>query len=122
MSLCKDESTAQLFAEKAIEPLKHEQAKNNYKHLYFELIRFLLYLLRARKVDNSCFQPDDPDALKPFEEAKESMNNAIYYFTKKRKSTHKERTVAIMKGFDQYLQYEGSDTILPTLNKAAGGL
>ncbi len=113
---------AKLFAQEAVRRLRDEQTANNYQQLFFELIRFLLYLLRVRKVDNSCFQPEDSNALRPFEEAMKSMDNAIDYFDQERQFNQKKRTLAIMKGFDQYLKYQGSDTILPTLNKAAGGL
>lgn len=114
-------NTARLFAEEAVRRLKREEIKSNYKNLYFELIRFLLYLLRVRKNDNTCFQPDDSVVMKPFEDAMASMENAISYFRKKHFYEREQRTVAILDGFNQYLDYEGSDTILPTLNEAAGG-
>ena len=55
-----DRDMAQLFARRALQRLLKEQDDGNFKKAYFQVIRLLLYLLRYRRTDPSCFDPNVP--------------------------------------------------------------
>lgn len=107
------------FAEKGIERLWEEDRKGKYKNLYFSLIEFLLYLLRFRIVDEDCFNPDDAEAMQPFEEAKRSMKNCRAFYEKRNDTAKVNRVAAIIEGFDNYLHYRGDASIVSVIRQEA---
>lgn len=112
-----DNKMAQLFARRALQRLLNQQEKMNFKSLYFQLIRLLLYLLRYRRSDPLCFDPDEPSSISSFEKAKKSMEFAKITFPK-----HSKKRVQIQQiidGFDKYLHYEGTEDIISVLSGLA---
>ncbi|RLA81391.1 MAG: hypothetical protein DRG33_00715 [Deltaproteobacteria bacterium] len=112
-----DRDMAQLFAKCALQRLLNEQEKLNFRTTYFQVIRLLLYLLRYRKTDPSCFDPNVPQRVAVFEKAKKSMEIAKSSFpahSPKRKQIQK-----IIEGFDKFLHYEGTEEGIPELRDLA---
>ncbi len=108
---------AQLFADRALQRLLREHRKGNFKMLYFQMIRLLLYLLRYRRTDPSCFDPNSSQSISAFEKAKESMVAAKNSFPRhSRKVGQIER---IIDGFDKYLHYEGTEDVISVLRDLA---
>lgn len=113
---------AKLFARCALDRLINEQKKGNYKNLYFQLILLLLYLLRYRKTDPSCFDPNSPQTIEVFEEAIGSMSVAKKFFYKFHDNGKAKRVQNIIDGFEKYLHYEGTEDILTVLGDLAGDM
>jgi len=108
-----DRDMAQLFARRAVQRLQKEQEKKNFHMIYFQMIRLLLYLLRYRRSDPSCFDPNVPQSVIMFQEAKKSME-----FAKNLLPKHTPKVGQIQKiieGFDKYLHYEGTEEGIPEL-------
>jgi hypothetical protein len=116
-----DRRMAQSLAHRAVERLLQEQHKRepNFGRVYFQMIQLLLYLLRYRKTDSSCFDPSIPQSISVFEEAKKSMEAARKSFP--RASTKAAQIQKIMNGFESYLHYEGTEEMLPHLRDLAEG-
>lgn len=112
-----DREMAQLFANRALQRLLKEQEEHNFKTLYFQMIRLLLYLLRYRRIDPSCFDPNLPETIFVFEEAMKSMATAKDYFPSH--STKATQIKRIIEGFNKYLHYEGTEDLLPVLRDLA---
>lgn len=112
---------ANVFAKATLNRLLMQQDMQNFNNLYFQLIRLLLYLLRIRKSDPSCFDPNDKNSIKVFEKSIESMERAKRYFHN-RDNTKATKVSLIADGFNKYLNYEGSEDLLTLLGEAAGGL
>jgi hypothetical protein len=118
-----DRNMAQLFAHRALERLQQEQRKQSFNRLYFQLIRLLLYLLRYRRTDPSCFDPNTPQSIAVFDEAMESMNEAKRYFLAAAGFRKKARQVQeIIDGFKNYLHYKGTENVLTVLGDLAGDI
>jgi len=66
---------AVFFAKHALKRLRHAE-QNNFNRLYFQLIRLLLYLLRCRRSNPSCFDPNNKKEIRPFLDAIDSMEKA----------------------------------------------
>jgi hypothetical protein len=112
-----DCNKAQLFADRALQRLLKEQGKMNFKMLYFQMIRLLFYLLRYRRTEPSCFDPNSPQSISVFEKAKKSMMAVGNSFPKhSRKVGQVER---IIEGFDNYLHYEGTEDVISVLKDLA---
>lgn len=112
-----DRDMAQLFAHRALQRLLKEQEIHNFKMLYFQMIRLLLYLLRYRRTDPSCFDPNIPQSVSVFEEAKESMEFAKSSFPNY--STKSRQIQKVIEGFDKYLHYEGTEDMISVLRELA---
>jgi hypothetical protein len=117
-----DAKMAKLFARRALERLHKEQKNRNYKILYFQLILLMLYLLRYRKTDPSCFDPNSPKTIEVFEEAMESMAEAKRFFSRTRNFGNAKRVQSIINGFEKYLHYEGTEDVLTVLSDLAGDM
>jgi hypothetical protein len=113
---------ARLLAKATLTRLRTEQNENRFSILYFQLIRFLLYLLRYRKTDPSCFDPNDWRSMDVFEQTMDSMKKARKYFNRRRNFSKATRIKRIADGFEQYLHYKGSEDILTLLSEEAGGI
>jgi hypothetical protein len=83
---------------------------------YFQVIRLLLYLLRYRRTDPLCFDPNLPQSISVFEKAKESMALAKRSF--RSDSTKAGKIQRIIEGFGKYLHYEGTEDVITLI----GGL
>lgn len=108
---------ARFFAGKALERLMKDQDENHFKGRYFENIRLMFFLLRCRRTNPDCFDPNDEFSIKPFIAAKESLKVA-------RKSrfilnAHRRAVDNIIEGIDQFLHYQGSETIIEVIGKLA---
>ena len=114
-----DYQTAKFFAKHALRRLKQEERKDNFKQAYFQLIRLLLYLLRCRRSNPSCFDHNDKSEIKPFIKAIESMRKAISHL-RYRQAARAQKVQQILDGFEKYLYYEGSEETLIELNELAG--
>jgi hypothetical protein len=112
-----DREMARLFADRALQRILKEEQKHNFRMLYFQMIRLLLYLLRFRISDPSCFDPNSSSSISVFEEAKKSMARAQDFFP--RYHSKVAQTQRIIEGFDQYLHYEGTEDMLPVLRDLA---
>jgi len=108
-----DRDKAKLFANRALQRLLKQQESRNFKMLYFQMIRLLLYLLRFRKIDPECFAPYDPQSISVFEKAKESMEVAKNLLP--RHTPRVGQIQKIIEGFDRYLHYEGTEDVIPVL-------
>lgn len=117
-----DSDMAQLFARRAIERLYKLQEKRKFKILYFQLIMLLFYLLRYRKSDSSCFDPDSPKTIEVFEDAMESMEEAKRFFSRRNEHYSAKRVQNIIDGFEKYLHYEGTEDVLTVLGDLAGDM
>ena len=115
-----DRETAQLFAGRALERLHREQAVANFSTLYFQLIRLLLYLLRIRRTDPACFDPNSPSDISAFHEAMESMAAAERYFSRRGFLHKAQQVLNIRDGFEKYLRYEGTEDVLIRLDDLTG--
>ncbi|WP_028316586.1 hypothetical protein [Desulfatibacillum aliphaticivorans] len=111
---------ARAFATQAMKRIQNEQTKGNFKNLYFQLVRLLLYLLRFRKVDPDCFSPDFPITISPFEKALESMDHAVNYFTNLGQFNKVNQVKQLQEGFEKYLKYEGTENVIDVLDDLAG--
>jgi len=105
---------ATLFTRRALDRLYKEQKRQNFNILYFQLILLLLYLLRYRKAEPACFDPNSPQTIEVFENAMQSMSVAKKFFSKKRIFGKARRVQYIIDGFEKYLHYEGTED-LPTV-------
>lgn len=114
-----DRYMAQLFAHRALQRLLKEQEGGNFKMTYFQAIRLLLYLLRYRRTDPVCFDPNLPQSISVFEEAEKSMEFAKSSFPKN--STKSKKVQKIIEGFNKYLHYEGTEVGIPELIELAEG-
>jgi hypothetical protein len=117
-----DSDMAQLFARRAIERLNKLQEQRKFKILYFQLIMLLLYLLRFRKSDSSCFDPDSTKTIEVFEDAMESMEKAKMFFSRRNEHYKAKRVQNIIDGFEKYLHYEGTEDVLTVLGDFAGDM
>lgn len=104
---------ARLFANLGLRRLLIEQHKGKFKTTYFQMIQLLLYLLRFRKSDPSCFDPNISKSIAVFQKAKESMSIAMSSFPKK--SSKAEKIKKVITGFDKFLHYEGTEVGIPEL-------
>jgi hypothetical protein len=112
-----DRDMAQLFAQRALQRLLKEQQEGNFKMTYFQVVRLLLYLLRYRRTDPSCFDPNLPKSVLVFQEAQKSMEDAKSSFPKY--STKVGQIQKIIEGFDKYLHYEGTEDVISVLRDLA---
>ncbi|MBW2741626.1 MAG: hypothetical protein JRE64_22915 [Deltaproteobacteria bacterium] len=115
-----DCKTARYFSQHALKRLKVEEREDRFKTLYFQLIRLLLYLLRCRRSNPSCFDPNDEHEIEPFLEAIKSMKNAEKHLIGDRQTVRARSVRLILEGFEKYLYYEGSEETLIEINKLAG--
>lgn len=116
-----DSETARYFSQHALKRLKvEEEREGNFKTLYFQLIRLLLYLLRCRRSNPSCFDPNDKHEIEPFLEAITSMKNAEKHLIRDRQTAKSRSVRLILEGFEKYLYYEGSEETLIEINELAG--
>jgi hypothetical protein len=81
------------------------------------MVQLLLYLLRYRRSDPSCFDPNLPQSIFVFEEAKRSMVFAKNSFPKH--SAKAAQIQRIIEGFDKYLHYEGTEDMITVLKDLA---
>ena len=117
-----DRDMAKLFARRALERLLEEEGQSNFQNLYFQLILLLFYLLRYRRTDSSCFDPNFPETIQEFEKAIESMTVAMKYFKRKRQHRKAMRVQEIIEGFEKYLYYKGTGDVLTVLTDLAGDM
>ncbi len=117
-----DSDMAKLFAHRVLERLHKEEGEENFKTLYFQLILLLLYLLRYRRSDPSCFDQNSQQTIEVFEDAIESMDKAKEFFSKTRENRKAERVQNIIDGFEKYLYYEGTEDVLTLLGGLAGDM
>ncbi|MBF0508814.1 MAG: hypothetical protein HQK57_07800 [Deltaproteobacteria bacterium] len=109
---------ARRFASGAIVRLKKEEKKDGkFKTTYFQMIRLLFYLLRYRKTDPSCFDPDSPTSISVFEEAKKSLEVAKRSFPVNSKKITQIKQ--LIEGFDKYLHYEATEDVISVLRALA---
>lgn len=112
-----DRTNAQLFAGLALERLLQEQTTNNVSRVYFQMVQLLLYLLRYRITDPSCFDPTSSHSISAFKKAQESMADAKNSLP--RHSPRAGQIQRIIEGFDQYLHYEGTEDVISVLRDLA---
>jgi hypothetical protein len=115
-----DRNMAQLFAQRAMEGLQEQQGAQNFRTLYFQLIRLLLYLLRYRRTDPACFDPNSLQSIGVFLEAIESMVEAKRYFAKTGGFGKARQIQEIIEGFENHLHYKGTEHFLTVLGDLAG--
>jgi len=113
---------AKLFASRVIERLQREAEEENFKILYFQLILLLLYLLRYRRSDPLCFDPNSLETIEVFEGAIESMDKAKKFFSKSCENRKTGRVQNVIDGFEKYLYYEGTEDVLTLLGGLAGDM
>jgi hypothetical protein len=112
-----DRYMAQLFANRALERMEQQQRAQKFSTLYFQLVRLLLYLLRYRRTDPACFDPNVPESIAVFDKAMESMIVA------KRKNFRRARQLQdLIDGINNYLYYEGTEDVLTVLEDLAGDM
>ena len=117
-----DCNMAKLFARRAVERLQEKQEQENFQILYFQLILLLLYLLRYRKTEPLCFDPNSPQTMEVFERAMESMAEAKKFFIRTHGPEKADRVQSIIDGFEKYLHYEGTEDVLTVLGDLAGDM
>jgi len=139
-----DRSMAVLFSERAYDRLKHMENINNFSRVYFQMIELLLYLLRYRKSDPTCFDSDEPDsifqkAIKSLEKAKIFMEEDLINLDEKFKSLkisnkpshrvqsrmYKVQSIVkkiedVIEKFDKYIHYQGTEEGIPALTNLTG--
>ncbi|WP_045215804.1 hypothetical protein [Desulfonatronovibrio magnus] len=117
-----DKQSAHLIAKNALERMLSEQKNNNYQQIYFQMIALLLYLLRYRRIDNKCFNPDLYDNIYYFEDAIESMEEAEKYFISNLQTNKARKIKIIYDGFEKYLYYEGDDNLPSIISGELGDM
>ena len=110
------------FACSALERINKEEQEENFKNLYFQLITLMLYLLRYRKSNPACFDPNNDSTLDVFKKTMESMEVAKEYFFSKRENGRARKVRNIIEGFNKYLFYEGTEDVLTVLGDLAGDM
>jgi hypothetical protein len=113
---------AQLFAKRALKRLYDEENTENFQILYSQLILLLLYLLRYRRSDPSCFDPDSSETIEIFEGVMKSMEKAKEFFSSRDEVNKANRVQNIIDGFEKYLYYEGTEDVLTVLGDLAGDM
>ena len=82
----------------------------------------MLYLMRCRKTNPSCFDPSPPQTIEIFEKAIKSMAEAKKFFRKNGDKGKSKRVQNIIDGFEKYLHYEGTEDVLTVIKDLAGDM
>jgi len=117
-----DRDMAELFAQRALGRLYGEQKKLNYQMLFFQLVLMLFYLLRFRKADPNCFDPNTDGGISVFEKTMECLEAAKRYFLANRQILKARRVDRIIDGFKRYLHYEGGEDVVTIIGDFAGDM
>jgi len=113
---------AQLFARRALVILNEQQSEKKYKQLFFQLILLLLFLLRYRKAEPSCFDPAQKESIAVFQTAETLLIAAHKYFHSRRQIGKANRIKAVIDGLNRYLYYEGGEEVVTIISEHAGDL
>jgi len=113
---------AQLFARRALMILGEQQSEKKYKQLFFQLILLLLFLLRYRKAEPSCFDPARKESIAVFQTVENLLIAAHKYFHSRRQTGKANRIKAVIDGLNRYLYYEGGEEVVTIISELAGDL